>query len=255
MESLHQLLGDDMATSQIAKYTSRDQLLLCYSLANSMLYLYPGSWLQTPWSSNMVYFIRYVNDSTSTLLTFPYLAVELQQPHSNAQAVDHMQYHAHPVILALGIMFLEIATGVRFMRSPGLTSREQWNTEGPQAFQLLKDMERQGRHSRSKRLPTAFRDVIRACLILKPPSDFPSKSLLEEGPIRHYILSCIVHPLATELKVRHNVRLEELHKKLYSEDDIDNPDDSVHLSITRLPSAPISPISYSNGIGKVSTPL
>lgn len=152
-------------------------------------------------------------------------------------------------------MLLEIATGVRFKRSPGLTSREQWNTEGPEAFQLLKDLERQGRHNRSKRLPTTLRDVIRACLILKPPSDFPSKSLLEEGPIRHYILSCIVHPLATELEVRHNVRLEELHKILYPEGDIDNPDDSVHLGITRVPSNPISPVSYSNGSGKSSTPL
>ncbi|KAL6399874.1 hypothetical protein AUP68_17283 [Ilyonectria robusta] len=251
MESLHQLLGDDAETSQIAKYTSRDQLLLCYGLANSMLYLYPGSWLQTAWSSNMVYFIRRVSDSTSTLLTFPYLAVEIQKPHADAQNVDHMQYHAHPVILALGIMFLEIATGVRFKRSPGLTSCEQWNTDGPEAFQLLKDLERQGRHSRSKRLPTALRDVIRACLILKPPSDFPSKTLLEEGPIRHYILSCIVHPLATELKVRHNVRLEELHDKLAPEVDLDGPDNFVRKGITRVPSTPISPVSHSNEIGRL----
>ncbi|KAH7176810.1 peptidase S8/S53 domain-containing protein [Dactylonectria macrodidyma] len=217
MESLYQLLGDDSRTSQISKYTWRDQLLLCYSLANSMLYLYPGSWLQTAWSSNMVYFIRRMNDSTSTLLTFPYLAVDLRQQQTEPEDLDHMQYHAHPVILALGIMFLEIATGVRFKRTPGLTSCEQWNTDGPEAFQLLKDLEREGRQHRSKRIPTALRDAIRACLILKPPSDFPSKSLLEEGPIRHYILSCILHPLASELNTRHNISLEQLQDILIPE--------------------------------------
>ncbi|KAH7127826.1 peptidase S8/S53 domain-containing protein [Dactylonectria estremocensis] len=180
MESLYQLLGDDSRTSQISKYTWRDQFLLCYSLANSMLYLYPGSWLQTAWSSNMVYFVRQINDSTSTLLTFPYLAVDIRQQHRVPESLEHMQYHAHPVILALGIMFLEIATGVRFKRTPGLTSCEQWNTDGPEAFQLLKNLERGGRHNHSKRIPTALRDAIRACLIWKPPSDFLSKSLLEK---------------------------------------------------------------------------
>jgi hypothetical protein len=43
MESLHQLLGDGIAFSEISKYTLRDKLVLCYTLANSMLFLYPGS--------------------------------------------------------------------------------------------------------------------------------------------------------------------------------------------------------------------
>ncbi|KAF8867425.1 hypothetical protein BDZ45DRAFT_795139 [Acephala macrosclerotiorum] len=239
MESLHQLLGDGFSISHISKYTPREQLILCYILANSMLYLYPGSWFQTAWSSNKVYFIPRANSSTSSILTFPYLSVELQQPRNVPNDPPHMQYHTHPVILALGITFLEIATGVRFKRSREPTPWEQFNTDGTQAWTLLNDLERQSRSGRSERISPALRKAIRACVKLEPPPDFPSNNLSEEGPIRHYILSCIVHPLASELKYGHKVRLEDLHDDLVSEKDKENLDDPDNQrSTSRRPSSP-----------------
>ena len=125
-----------------------------------------------------------------------------------------MQCHSHPVILALGIIFLEIATGTRFKRSHEQTSWEQCNSDNYQALQLLKVTEKQDRHNFTKRISSGLSKAIRSCLKLEPPPNFPSNQLSAEGPIRHYILTRIVDPLASELKDGHKVRLEELHDDL-----------------------------------------
>lgn len=125
-----------------------------------------------------------------------------------------MQCHSHPVILALGIIFLEIATGTRFKRSHEQTSWEQCNSDNYQALQLLKVTEKQDRHNLTKRISSGLSKAIRSCLKLEPPPNFPSNQLSAEGPIRHYILTRIVDPLASELKDGHKVRLEELHDDL-----------------------------------------
>lgn len=221
MASLHQLLGDGIGISDMSKYTPREKLILCYLLASSMLFLYPGSWLQTAWSSTRVHFIRRVNSPTSSVLTFPYISVELQPaPKGHKPPQHHMQYHPHPVILALGIIFLEIATGVRFTRrSREPTQWQQCNSDGQQALQQLQDLEKQSERDRSKRISPALKKAIRSCLMPKPPPDFLSKTLKEEGPIRHYILSCILQPLALELRDGHKVRLDQLHEALVPEKD------------------------------------
>ena len=215
MESLDQLLGDGVAISDISKHSPRDKLILCYILANSLLCFYPGSWFQTQWSSSKIYF-----SSASSTLSFPYLAVELQQPQKGPESPPHhMQYHLHPTILALGIIFLEIATGSRFARrSHEQVQWKQCNSDGRQAWQQLEDLEMQGK---PKGISPALKNVIRSCLRLKPPPDFPSQNLLEEGPIRHYILSYIVQPLALELRDGHKVGLKELHDALVLEEDTD----------------------------------
>lgn len=212
MESLQQLLGDGVSVSDISKYTSKDKLLLCYILANSMLFLYPGSWFQTAWSSDKIYFARAFGNSTTPALTFPYLSIVFQQIQNDPP--NHMQYHSHPAILALGIIFLEIATNVKFTRSHELTSWEQFNSDGVQALKQLQELEHQIARDRSKRISRTLTKVIRACLILDPPSGFPTKQLSEEGPIRQYILSCIIQPLGSDLRNGFNVCLDKLHDDL-----------------------------------------
>jgi hypothetical protein len=236
MESLHQLLGDGIRISDISKYTPQDKLVLCYTLANSLLFLYPGSWFQAAWSSSKVYFIRHLYTSTSSILTFPYLSVELQQAQKNAKSTPHqMQYHSHPVILALGIIFLEIATGIRFTRrSHEQIEWKQYNSDGSQALRQLNEWEEESKRDRSKRISPALRKVIRSCLMLKPPADFPSKNLSEEGPIRHYILSCIVQPLALELKDGYKVNLEELHSSLVPENETGNTNELFDQRAARI---------------------
>lgn len=213
MESLQQLLGDGVSVSEFSNYTPKDKLILCYILANSMLLLYPGSWFQTAWSSDKIYFVRRFSNSTSPALMFPYLSVAFQQ--AQITPPNHMQYHSHPAILALGIIFLEIATNAKFTRrSQEPTSWEQFNSDGIQALQQLQELESQITRDSSKRISRALIKAIRSCLILEPPSNFPCKVLSEEGPIRQYILSCIIHPLASDLRDGYQVSLDKLHDEL-----------------------------------------
>ncbi|KAF5517527.1 hypothetical protein CGCA056_v010363 [Colletotrichum aenigma] len=218
MESLQQLLEDGMSTSRVSNYSDRDKLTLCYILANSMLFLYLGSWLRTAWNSNRVYFIQRAGVSAlkPVTLTFPYLSVEIQDKQDTTSTSEqHMQAHCHPSILALGIIFLEIATGSVFPRSsqkPVDASYEQCNEDFLEAWKQMENLEKGRRY-----IPSALRKVIRACIDLKPPPNIPSTSLTEEGPIRQYILSCIILPLASELVDGYNIRLEELRTALEKE--------------------------------------
>jgi hypothetical protein len=193
-----------------------------------MLFLYPGSWFQTAWSSNEVYFIRRVSSSTSSALTFPYLSVKLRQAQEARKTPLHpQQYHYHPVILALGIIFLEIAMGIRFTRiSCEPAQWKKYNSDGSEALKQLQALEEQSNHDRSKRISHALKKAIRSCLILEPPPDFPSKKLSEEGPIRHYILSCIIQPLASELRDGYKICLEELQDVLVPGEVVENLNES-----------------------------
>ncbi|KAJ4376387.1 hypothetical protein N0V83_001670 [Neocucurbitaria cava] len=135
-----------------------------------------------------------------------------------------MQIHTHPAILALGIIFLEIITGTRFKRTREDTPWEQCNKDNSQALQLLNQLEKKDRHNREKRISSGMNRAIRACLKLEPPPNFPSNRLSEEGPIRHYILQCIVRPLAIELQEGYKVQLDALHKALIPGHEGDDPD-------------------------------
>ncbi|SPO04606.1 uncharacterized protein DNG_07291 [Cephalotrichum gorgonifer] len=212
MESLHSLLGDTLRTSDLAISTPREKLTLCYMLASSMLFLYPGSWLRSSWSSADIYFARRVDRPASSTLTFPYLSVRLQEASNGSNPMEeHMQYHEHPALLALGIIFLEIATGERFTPSSG---RDQTNSDGLQAWQKLKALDDPNASPHFRQIPKSLKTAIGFCLKLQPPSNLLSNALAEEGPIRQYILTRIVGPLAIDLRDRYNVRLEDLHEAI-----------------------------------------
>ncbi|KAJ0356322.1 hypothetical protein KNSL1_000030 [Colletotrichum chrysophilum] len=220
MESLQQLLEDGMSMSRVSNYSEKEKLTLCYKLANSMLFLYPGSWLRTAWNSTKVYFIRRsgVSALKPVTLAFPYLSVEMhdvQDATSTSKHYMHMQAHPHPSILALGIIFLEIATGSVFPRSSQTTADLSWEQCNEDFLEAWKQMEKL--EMERKYIPSALRKVIRACIDLKPPPNIPCSSLAEEGPMRQYILSCIILPLASELVDGYKIRLEELHTSLEKE--------------------------------------
>jgi hypothetical protein len=238
MEPLDQLLGDGSELSYISQCNPREQLTLCYILATSMLYFYPSSWCFTEWTSHMVHFIRRSKTSTSATLTHPYVSIQLQSGSTSSNnPSDRHRTHSHPAILALGIIFLEIASGSRFQRTRKDTPTEQCNEDNHRAWQDFKILERKNRHGRTRQIPSGLREAIRACLKLEPPSSFPSNQLAEEGPIRHYILSCIVYPLARELRDGYNVDLSDLQKRMASETSGTRSDNSCDPSISRQSTA------------------
>ncbi|KAH7091462.1 hypothetical protein FB567DRAFT_275076 [Paraphoma chrysanthemicola] len=117
IRTLRQLLSDNRSRSFFADCSPKEQLSLCYVLANSMLYIYPSSWLENDWNSDMVYFSQHSETSSQPILTSPYILTDLRPIGEPKQPFDRMQDHRHPAILALGIVFLEIATGNRFSRT------------------------------------------------------------------------------------------------------------------------------------------
>jgi hypothetical protein len=212
MEPLHHLLGDEIGAAPIATCRPTDQTILCYVLATSMLYLYPGPWLQSEWSSEMVYFIRQAKDSLLPMLTFPYVSVSLQSLVEQEMPSDNVPIHSDPVVLALGIVLLEIVAGVRIPRSdaPSSSLRQLKNRE--QAIRTLRILHKQKR-TRMNRLV----EIIDACLRPNWPANFPTLEVAGEGPIRYYILTCVVYPLAKELEDGHKINLRGLNSALLPE--------------------------------------
>jgi len=228
MQSLHQLLGDGLGIPYISQCSPVEQLTLFYILANSMLYLYPSLWLDTYWNSNMVYFLRLSTASDKPVLTFPYISAEVSERQLPGGLLEHELVHRHPAVLALGITFLEVVTGTRFKWSDDPVPWQRVNKNNREAKRILASLEASNRRSLHKPISSSVSKAIRACLELRPPSTFPSKKLSDDGPIRRYILACIVHPLAEELREGHNVNVEELHNSLVTGGVANNSADDLH---------------------------
>ncbi|KAL8363271.1 hypothetical protein RB601_009172 [Gaeumannomyces tritici] len=228
MESLHELLGNDPAApsmARISRYDDRDRLTLAYVLATSVLYLYPGIWLQTEfcWSSNKILFARSAGDESGRLvaLTQPYLSANLlrRQEMPKADPAAMSRYHLHPAVLALGIMLLEIATRTKFdvlcpkkpcdrdrLNEACRTTMAPSNEDGALALKALERLEKHG----SRDAPPSLCEAIRNCLVLRPPSTLSDQLLFEEGPLRFYVLTCVVAPLATALEKGYGIQLASL---------------------------------------------
>jgi hypothetical protein len=216
MKPLHELLGDDMNASYVSKCNPRDQLILCYIMASSMLYLYPGSWVQAEWSSRMVHFMRHSSSTTSSLLTRPYVSVVLSDARLYHGETPHMYAHEHPAVLALGIMFLEIFTGKEFEKSKKASPSLRCNEDIVHAEQVLATLIQNKRPGRAAISPGTY-EAIKACLRLQPPSNSSTNDLTADGPIRQYILSCIAHPLGQELENGYCVKIEDLDELMIPE--------------------------------------
>ncbi|KLU87728.1 hypothetical protein MAPG_06721 [Magnaporthiopsis poae ATCC 64411] len=192
------LLGGAEPSLNILAYTPEEQHLLCYSLADSVLWYYPGSWLRESWSSSRI-FLTKAQDSDRLTLCSPYLSVRLTEYQGETGPPPHMQSHRHPVILALGIMLLEIVTGSQFPRSDSPILSRRCNDDHIAALQLLNSLERRDGAGGTRFLTSGLRHAIRSCLRLEPLPNLRQERMSEEGPIRHHILTNIVRPLALQL--------------------------------------------------------
>ncbi|KAJ6031362.1 hypothetical protein N7540_002094 [Penicillium herquei] len=177
-----------------------------------MLDLHPGTWFHKDWDCNSVYLPRYLNSSTWPLLTSPYLRATIQHGYDETDGqIHHMQCHPQPSVLALGIVFLEIITGTKFPKSQDPIAWKRHNQDNRQAEDLLKSLKSADRHGYARKLSIGLGEAVRACLHMEPLPNSPTNNLNKEGPLRYYILSRIVRPLAYELEYGYNISLEALY--------------------------------------------
>lgn len=209
METLGRLLGDGVPGPVGTLYPLEERLRLCYSLSRVLLCFYPGPWLHTPWDSTDVYFLRTAGGPLWDL-ALPYLSVRLGPANPTTPRSEMWQPHLHPVILALGIVFLEITTGTRFRWSQHLDPVVRCNEDLEQAEALFKKLKEQNRRGGANvPLLSGLQSAIQACLKLDPPPDLPTNQLSEERTVRRYILGCIVHPLEQTVTHGFGRRLDE----------------------------------------------
>lgn len=257
MDSLYKLLRDDASksTTQLSRYSHQEKLILAYILATSLLYLYPGTWLQTVWNSKKVYFPSPPDHTGSSKITLPYLAVDMQTYPASSKPPPVWNYHPHPAIQALGIMLLELATETKFGAFCADLSIEKdsaapSNLEGIRAVQILDQWESDGRRHDSKRIPSALRKAIRSCLVLDPAGQLPNYPLLEEGPIRYYVLMCIVSPLAETLSTGFRIPLEYLQDQIALEKFLNGSGNRIQRQLSEVEaSSPLSPVDSHNKFG------
>lgn len=214
MESLHQLLGDEEESSELEHHSPKERIILCYILANALLFLFPGPWLSTAWDSTKLYFNRHPRSPNVSTLAFPYLSTDIQKSGTSSADLPIHQLHYHPAVLGLGIMFLEIASGNRFTHAAEKEPCERINRDCLLARKRLKEYEKSCELDKSKQLFRSFPAIISSCLKLEAPSDLPTNQLWEVEPIRYYILRCVVRPLALELREGYKISLERLHENI-----------------------------------------
>jgi hypothetical protein len=210
MLPLDHFLGDEIGVSDVSNWHPKEQTILCYILATSMLDLYPGSWALPFLSSHTVFFM--LDCSRSPRITFPYISVNLQSQNTVADSSQE-PIQSNPAVLALGIILLEIITGKKFEKSADTS----WNRS--QALRELTNLQKQERNYKKRRVPTRLCEVLRACLQPAPPPTFPINDIRGERPTRHYILNCVVGPLAFELEQLFDVNLENLQSTLLPENE------------------------------------
>lgn len=96
--------------------TSKNKVLLAYVLARSVWQFYSSDWMKTPWSTDCIHFMweRPVSDKTRQTIDpgYPYLAFALDSEAAGDGAVEycteHSVYHRYPLVLALGVILIEI---------------------------------------------------------------------------------------------------------------------------------------------------
>lgn len=101
----------DLINSNIFKtLRQKDKYTLAYLIADSILHLYSGRWLENVWNKQQICFLA--NPGSQ-------LPIDVKAPYLSAQCVDRATskqdfYLIHPdqSILSLGIVLLEIATGI-----------------------------------------------------------------------------------------------------------------------------------------------
>ncbi|KAE8448458.1 hypothetical protein EG329_009523 [Mollisiaceae sp. DMI_Dod_QoI] len=103
-------LHDLIESNTFKHLMQKEKHKLSYLIADSILHLYSGRWLETAWNKQYICFLASPGADWDIDVKVPYLSAQFVDPTT----CGHDFYLIHPdqTILSLGIVLLEIATGI-----------------------------------------------------------------------------------------------------------------------------------------------
>jgi hypothetical protein len=228
-QSLQELLNQSAEDNEteFSAIEGRDRLILSFVLATSLLHLYEGPWLQKIWSNDDICFLINTKDRARLNLKNPYLTAICAAPTSKPNPTTLNQVHRYPIILALGILLLEIAIGTTLKLKESDDEKqdgrhETFNTDCLVALRIFEEWARESQRSVSRSIPLGLKSAIDACLNLKKLPDTAPPPNQEQ--VRQYIFAQVVIPLGTALATTYGIPLEQLHEEISKEKEVEEPD-------------------------------
>ncbi|KAH7391754.1 hypothetical protein BKA66DRAFT_25811 [Pyrenochaeta sp. MPI-SDFR-AT-0127] len=165
----------------------RERSILAVILSHAVLHCLESPWLCNNWSKEHVVFFR-KESSTEFEFDQPFLKVEFQEEDSEPVPFDPVSIHGNPIILALGILLLEIYTQTALeSRREGQHSSDREsnaNTNLTTAITFLKELDGD--------LRLKYRQAVKECL-------YWNDVQLDGDSLRQRIYDRIVEPLEREL--------------------------------------------------------
>jgi hypothetical protein len=163
----HECIDNELTLEQMLPNLSRmvfngDSYVLAITLVASVFQLIQTPWLKKSWSKRSIIFIRVRDDgvANSVDIKYPILMEEFMPPLPPTQSSNESD---QIILLALGIMLLEIASGtsidvVRKSEDLGIFSTPNNKTDHNTALRWLFDLDQNGNLSK------AFSEAITTCL-------------------------------------------------------------------------------------------
>ncbi len=175
-----------------------DKRILALILSKALLQLGGGPWIGEKWSKESIFFFGQVDSPLAINIHKPYIATEFQRSTFTEKLDDDWDRpHAHPSILALGILLLEIELNARIesMRNPeDLIDGTYPNptTDLITAWRMLKSPKC------AKSVHDGYKTAIRACLEC---NFIPPGTTYSDPEFWDAVYLNVVVPIETELYV------------------------------------------------------
>jgi hypothetical protein len=177
--TLHDLITEYKFNGVLQK----DKYTLTYLVADSILKLYSGRWLKKKWSKQHICFLVQPETQPHPDINFPYLSTQWADPSPRTEE-DQYLIHPHQSIQSLGIVLVEIATGIP------IESRREGEQHPDLDLEIAEGMLAEFRKKNSSYNPDHIL-AIETCL--KPDEIFERYTTTEE--IRWCLYENVVQPL------------------------------------------------------------
>lgn len=189
-EKLHELYGPEIADQHILptssvplvhildlyELKSTGKIILAYVLVKSVWQFYSSDWMNTPWSTESIHFMREQPSSTSDGFHLPeinpadpYFAFGFENSTNDASLEHYDSWyvlHQYPRILALGVLLVEICRG-RSRKNrvfEAKTLEEKINNDYTSSWEAIKSSSWPDLKFRNSTARDTYRAVAEVCL-------------------------------------------------------------------------------------------